>query len=155
MRLLAGDSEQGDHRVRSPGQEPESDHGQNDDSQLDFGSFRLVAIRLDLLGCGHFAENVKVAEGDDREGNDVGEDEEDEHEDACGCRSVQIVEAAAGEESFGNVFTESDVECGNDGEEGAVQPDEDHHQSGADAGDRSQGIQRIDDDKVAIDGNGR
>lgn len=95
-----------------------------------------------------------VAESNNREGNGPGEEEKYEHEDPGRCGSVEIVEAAAGQESFGNVFAESDIQGWNDGKEGTVEPDEDHHQSGANSRDRSQRVQGINDNKVSIDGYG-
>lgn len=95
-----------------------------------------------------------VAEGDDREGNGPSEKEEDEHENASFCCSVEIVETAAGEETFGNVFAESDVKCWNYGEKCTVDPDKEYHQSGSNSCYRSERVQRIDDDKISVNGDG-
>lgn len=154
VRLVTGYAEQRDHRVRCPRGEPQSDDGQNDDGQFDFGALRLVAIRLNFLGSGHFAHDVIVAKGDYREGHRPGEQEEDEHEDACRRAAIEIVEAAAGQKAFGHILAESDVERRHHGEECAVHPDEQHHQPRTDSRDRAQWVERIDDHKVAVDGDG-
>lgn len=95
-----------------------------------------------------------IAKGDDRERNGPGENEKDEHEDSGTSGSVKVVEAAAGQESFWNVFAETDIECWNYGEDGTVDPDNDNHQSGTNTSDRSERIQRINNDKISIDGYG-
>lgn len=66
----------------------------------------------------------------------------------------EVVEAAAGEVALGHVAAQADVEGGDDGEEGAVHPDQEHGELGAQAGDGAQRLQRVHHHAVAVERDG-
>lgn len=127
QRLIAGDAQQGDNRVRRPGGKPQRNDRQHNAGQLDFGALAHVLVRADLLGGGHRTQNVIVAVRDDGERQRPGAHEEHEHKDARPGATVQIVKAAAGQKALGHVATEADVEGRHNGKADAVHPDDQNH----------------------------
>lgn len=103
---------------------------------------------LFLVGSGNVsvanysAEDAEVAEGDGAERCDPRRAEE--HEDEVSGRLFlgEVVEAAAGEVSLGDIVSVADVEGGHGGEEGGVEPGADGEQACADGCKRAQPLQR-------------